>query len=226
MGRPKLTLRSMMAGVAAIALALAAFRTGVFALIAACVSVMAWKRTSDGIARGLATGFWQKASLLATSTLVSAVILGLSDITYLVGLLISLGPSSPFPDEGEIVAGSVAGVVAALCVATLLRKTFWPIQGHRDETPIRPFGVAFAAIYLGVVGLVLFATSNRSFDGRGWAEVVYGYTLTAGSCVLLVVVALCVEGRIRGRSPAADRPMTPRKGESRPTSQFTPRPRS
>lgn len=221
MVRSKQTMGSTLVAVAVIAAVLAAPRIGPAPGIVVCVLTLAWKRTSDGIASGLATSFPEKAALLGSSVVVAAAIVGLSNVAFLLGYYGHLeweeahagrmcGASwSAYRDSDCIIAGVVTGAIPSLCVATLLRKMLWPIKRAPSELGserrpltlarfIKLLGIAFSMYYVAMVAiLVLLKATLSPADGLSWTEVVYGPAITVGSCFLLVVVGLWVEHRIR-----------------------------
>lgn len=132
-----LSTRTLLFALAVLATCFAAFRGDVGTVLVSCVALSAWKRTADGIAKGVATGFRQKASLLLTSTVVAAVIVGLSDATfflcynaYMLTQLFLHGVNhfKPYLDSEHICAGTVVAVAPSLCVTALLRKAIWPVK--------------------------------------------------------------------------------------------------
>lgn len=213
----RFNMRSTMLAMAVLTLAFAAPRIGIFPVITACICLLAWRRTSDGIVRGLATSTWQKATLFLTSTTVAAVIIGLSDLAFLVGYEVCTASDVPWlisrwsPTSGFdwVVMPSLAGLIPSLCVATLLRKTIWPIKRAvprpRVTTQAVPMssligliGVACSVVYVAWVAvLVLLRAWFLPFDGVPLSELVYGPAITVGSSFLLIVVGLWAE---RGRS--------------------------
>jgi hypothetical protein len=156
---PRLGLRFkmwwLMAAVAIVAVCFAAARNAsapnaVIAMIGSCVACLAYKRYSEAVAlrqaRGVATSRTRKAGLLLASAAMAAVVIGLSDIAFLAGyygyMEIAVGGVVSEPlvavQRSEYTAtGAVFGMILALCVASSLRYTVWPLERAAPGSPRR-----------------------------------------------------------------------------------------
>lgn len=223
---PRFHLRTLMLAVTVIAATSAAYRIGPAPIIIVCIVVLAWHRTSDGIARGVAIRFGQRVRLGLSSLLVASVIVGLPDLAFLLGFHVYVERIAdqfpvtywnPYLEPDYLIAGVVFGAVLSLYVAVLLRTTLWPIKvptAREDErrtlSPvrfIRQLGIALAALYVVMVGVpALLKVAFSPSDGLPWAEVVYGPAISIGSCFLLVSLGVWAEHRFRRSEPAIPKP--------------------
>jgi hypothetical protein len=144
-----------MVAVAIVAVSLAAARAesapiAGITIVGSCVCYLAYKRYSEvvalRVARGLMTNGPQKVTLLLSSVIVAAVIIGLSDVAFLAGYYgylrvadktVRMSHWTPYHDPGYMSTGVIIGVILALCVASSLRHTIWPLERAESRHPRR-----------------------------------------------------------------------------------------
>jgi hypothetical protein len=132
----RFNLGRAMAAIVLLAIFLAAFRAESFAgIFAGCIACATYARSSGAIDRhrraGMRVTWWQAARVIGSSLLVSLVILGLADLTFVVvnGVWISLfSRRMHHLDPAFTITSLILGIIAALGVATLLRVLLWPCE--------------------------------------------------------------------------------------------------
>ncbi|APW61551.1 hypothetical protein [Paludisphaera borealis] len=105
-------------------------------IVGTCVLVLAYKRFSEALAlrrsEGLTTSRPRKVWAALNAVCVAVMVIGLSDLAFLVGysgyMALSSRSShwSPYDDEAWIAMGAAAGTTLAVRVAVALRRRFWP----------------------------------------------------------------------------------------------------
>ncbi|MHC5539025.1 hypothetical protein ACYOEI_12475 [Singulisphaera rosea] len=131
---------SLMAAVAIVAVVLAAARPdsapgAAVAIVGACIAYLAFKTYAERIslrqAQGLSTSRWLKICLGFSSSATAILILGLSDLAFLIGYFGFLKIASevvvsshwtPYADAGYMLTGGLFGMIFALVVASTLRR--------------------------------------------------------------------------------------------------------
>jgi hypothetical protein len=136
----RFNLGRAMAAIVLLAIFLAAFRAESFAgIFAGCVACATYARSSGAIDRHRRAGMqvtWRQAAwVVGSSLLVSLVILGLADLTFVLVNAVWLYYFEIVSDAvfAFTITSLILGTVAALAVATLLRVLLWPCEIGKSE---------------------------------------------------------------------------------------------
>jgi hypothetical protein len=158
--KSRLTLGRLMAVVGIIALGFAMSRVDAapavsFCVFAACTWFLANRRYSESLARraaeGASIGPSQKARIAALCTITAAFAIGLPDAAFLGGyygymevvrslyvymrvpisVFSAMTSTRPDLEPQHILFGALTGIVAALSVATMMRRGLWPAPKKR-----------------------------------------------------------------------------------------------
>jgi len=151
--RRRLTLGRMMAGIGVAALVLALTRVdaapGVsLCVFAACAWFLAARRYAEAMARrsaeGLTTSRARRARVLAEAAGIAVLAIGLPDAAFLAGYqgymaavraTIVVGHGNLDFDPWHMMTGVVLGIIAALYVASVVRRWLGPIAGSKPALP-------------------------------------------------------------------------------------------
>jgi hypothetical protein len=138
----EITVASLMVAVAIAAVDLAApvdvAHVAMIGTIAACIAYLAYNRYSEAVSRnrtrGVRMGSAQKAGVLLSSITLAMVVVGLSDLAFLIGYYgflnganatVRMSHWSPYIDPAYIATGGVFGSALALWVAWCLRRAVY-----------------------------------------------------------------------------------------------------
>jgi hypothetical protein len=145
----------LMVAVAIVAVTLAAVRvesapSAAIAIFGFCVSYLAYTRYAEAVSlrrtSGLPTSPVQKARMLFASVIIAMVIIGLSDIAFLIGYygflriafeMVVRSHWTPYDDIDYMATGGIIGLILALCVASSLRRTLCSHQRTESRQPRR-----------------------------------------------------------------------------------------
>jgi hypothetical protein len=142
----RFTVGRAMAAIVILAVFLASFRAESFlGIFAGCVACATYARSWGAIDRYRQTGMRfpgrQTARVVGSSLLVSLVILGLADLTFVFVNAVWLHYFEIVSDAifAFTITSLILGTVAALAVATWLRACLWPFQIKKPEPSLGTF---------------------------------------------------------------------------------------
>jgi hypothetical protein len=162
---------SLLAAVAIIAVDLAtpaeSAHVAMIGTITTCIAYLAFNRYSEAVSlrqtSGLRTGPAQKAGVLLSSVTLALVVVGLSDLAFLIGYygflyaaygIVVMSHWSPYGDPDYIATGGVIGSALALWVALCLRRTVYAHNRHelwRTGRWLKPLWPVLLVIVLGAL---------------------------------------------------------------------------